>query len=197
MSLLRLLTAGKSLVGLKDTASRYNVASRGSLPQFSPKKNPFRASTRAEFNPGAQPEAQAEANSVERTAEDPLTPAPTAVPVLAPPPAALPASVPPSKPADKARAHSLWAALLPWRRSKVEKPGIPRFIKPMVQGELSLDTVKVVRNDLSDTDLEIVPARRPGAIPKPAPVRQAEPGAASMAEGWGEVAGRAVVAGKP
>lgn len=28
-----------------------------------------------------------------------------------------------------------------------------------VQGELSLDGVKVVRNDLSDADLEIVPAK--------------------------------------
>jgi hypothetical protein len=30
-----------------------------------------------------------------------------------------------------------------------------------VQGELSLDLVKVVRNDLSDTDLEIVPVKAP------------------------------------
>lgn len=194
MSLLRLLTAGKSLVGLKDTASRYNVARTGSLPQFSPKKNPFRASTRPEFNPGAQPEAQAAANSVERTAEDPLTPAPTAVPVVAPSSPVIPVSAAPSNRADKPKSPSPWAALLSWRRRKAEKPGVPKFSKPMIQGELSLDSVKVVRNDLSDTDLEIVPARPAAAIPQPNPAGQPEPGPA--ADGWGEGVGRAVGAGK-
>lgn len=196
MSLLRLLTAGKSLVGLKDTASRYNVARTGSLPQFSPKKNPFRASTRPEFNPGAQAEAQAAASSVERTAEDPLTPAPAAVPVVEQSTPVIPASVAPSNQVDQAKAPSLWSALLPWRRRKVEKRRVAGFAKPMVQGELSLDTVKVVRNDLSDTDLEIVPARPPVAIPRPNPVSQAEPGAALATDGWGEGAGRTVGAGK-
>jgi hypothetical protein len=36
------------------------------------------------------------------------------------------------------------------------KPGGP----PVVQGELSLDKVKVVRNDLSDSDLELVAASK-------------------------------------
>ena len=43
--------------------------------------------------------------------------------------------------------------------SAIGKPklaGIPRFGKPAVQGELSLDRVKVVRNDLSHADLEVV-----------------------------------------
>jgi hypothetical protein len=31
--------------------------------------------------------------------------------------------------------------------------------KPLVQGELSLGRVKVVRNDLSDSDLEVVEAK--------------------------------------
>ncbi len=44
MSLLRLLTAGKSLVGLGDYQSRY-VARDGLLPKFGSKKNPFRATT--------------------------------------------------------------------------------------------------------------------------------------------------------
>ena len=41
-------------------------------------------------------------------------------------------------------------------RVKAAKPAIPRFTKPPVQGELSLDKIKVVRNDLSDADLEVV-----------------------------------------
>lgn len=43
--------------------------------------------------------------------------------------------------------------------SAIGKPrlqGIPHFGKPVVQGELSLDRVKVVRNDLSHADLEVV-----------------------------------------
>lgn len=35
--------------------------------------------------------------------------------------------------------------------------------RPAVQGELSLDKVKVVRNDLSDSDLELVAASTPAA----------------------------------
>jgi len=46
--------------------------------------------------------------------------------------------------------------------SAIGKPrlaGIPRLGKPAVQGELSLDRVKVVRNDLTHADLEVVPLR--------------------------------------
>jgi hypothetical protein len=44
-------------------------------------------------------------------------------------------------------------------------PAIPRSAKPPVQGELSLDRIKVVRNDLSDADLEVVAAKRPVLAP--------------------------------
>jgi len=48
------------------------------------------------------------------------------------------------------------------RAPKRGKPAIQEFPKAPVQPELSLAAVKVVRNDLSDTDLELVPARTPG-----------------------------------
>jgi hypothetical protein len=38
--------------------------------------------------------------------------------------------------------------------------GIPRFGRATVQGELSLDRVRVVRNDLAHADLEVVRAGR-------------------------------------
>ena len=195
MSLLRLLTTGKSLVGLKDTASRYNVARSGKLPHFSAKQNPFRASTRPEFNPSAQQKAQAAANSVERTAEDPLTPAPMVVPVVEPP-LPKPVSATPSNKTDRAKSLPRWAALLPWRWPKAGKPGLAKCTKPMVQGELSLDSVRVVRNDLSDTDLEIVPARQPEAIAQSDQVHRTKLDAALAADRWDEVAGRALGAGK-
>jgi len=40
-------------------------------------------------------------------------------------------------------------------------PSMPRFGKPPVQGELSLDKVKVVRGDLTHADLEVVQSGRP------------------------------------
>jgi hypothetical protein len=33
--------------------------------------------------------------------------------------------------------------------------------KPQAQGELALEKIKVARNDLSDADLEVVPAKLP------------------------------------
>lgn len=39
------------------------------------------------------------------------------------------------------------------------RPVLAKTRRPLIQGELSLDTVKVVRNDLSDADLELVPGQ--------------------------------------
>jgi hypothetical protein len=44
-------------------------------------------------------------------------------------------------------------------RRKEPQSVIPRFGKPAIQGELSLDNVKVIRNDLEESDLEIVTAQ--------------------------------------
>jgi hypothetical protein len=46
------------------------------------------------------------------------------------------------------------------RERKLAKPASPAFPKTSaVQVELSLDRVKVIRNDLTDADLEVVPAK--------------------------------------
>jgi hypothetical protein len=47
-------------------------------------------------------------------------------------------------------------------KNPFSRKGAPRQAAP-VQGELSLDTLKVVRNDLSDADLEIIRAAEPVA----------------------------------
>src|SRR6266853_281349 len=61
-------------------------------------------------------------------------------------------------------ARSIWKgwvesikARLPRRSTKRAQITTPHSAKPLVQPELSLDKVQVVRNDLSDTDLEVVP----------------------------------------
>src|ERR1019366_622798 len=57
-------------------------------------------------------------------------------------------------------------------RVKAAKPAIPRFPKPPVQGELSLDKIKVMRNDLSDADLEVISGRAPTAPASTEPALQ-------------------------
>lgn len=45
------------------------------------------------------------------------------------------------------------------RKSPEIRPSVPRFDKKPVQGELSLENIKVMRNDLSDADVEVVPKK--------------------------------------
>ena len=60
---------------------------------------------------------------------------------------------------DKLKFISIKLAGLFRRREQPEpKPLFPRFGKSVVQAELSLDSIKVVRNTLEDSDLEIVTA---------------------------------------
>lgn len=155
MSLLRLLTTGKSLVGVKDTESRYRVTGERLLPQFGSAKNPFSSPGKSEpALPAAGPAATQVGNGVSaggafRSASVERAPV-----------------VPRGALRSKAAAllsgwKSRIGGLLPRPRAAAVKPAIPRFTKPAVQGELSLDKIKVVRNDLSDADLEVVPAKAP------------------------------------
>lgn len=209
MSLLRLLTAGKSLVGIRDNPSRY-VTRRGMLPKFGSKRNPFRAT--------AMPDSRNTSDSSQPAQElkpqfDP-PPMPLESAGQVPPtsnvegiPAAIqPATVSESTPrevkgsggAKVERAASRmdmsfdWSKMLFWRRPKPVRQAVPRFSKPMVQGELSLEGVRVVRNDLSDSDLEIIRvAPAPVVQPAAAPV-----GRDQSESAWGRVTGRLFGAGK-
>ena len=64
MSLMRLLSAGKSLVGAKDQGGRYRMGNPGLLPKFGSEKNPFNAERKSgmgndegESRPAEQPSA--------------------------------------------------------------------------------------------------------------------------------------------
>ena len=81
-------------------------------------------------------------------------------------------------------------------RPKAVKPAIPRFTKPAVQGELSLDRIKVVRNDLSDADLEVVPAKAPSAVASPGPASLLERKDGPAESGWGRATATLFGAGK-
>ena len=150
MSLLRLLTAGRSLIGLKEPA-RYREAGPRALPKFVGKQQPFGATSGSAV--AAEPGASASSSTV-----------------------------PVSEISAKPRWFSRWTAR--WQRPNTSV--IPRFSKPLVQGELSLDRVKVMRNDLSDSDLEVVPAgtsvMSASAKQRPGKAESAEPSGATTPE---------------
>jgi hypothetical protein len=169
MSLLRLLTSGKSLVGVRDTETRYRLTTQRLLPQFGSAKNPFSSGGTAEQAPAA-------------AVYQPTEPCEVA-----------------NRASIRNPARELWrrsAALLGgWKAKlsglgarpprKAAKSAIPQFPKPAVQGELSLDRIRVVRNDFSDGDVEIVPAN-----PRSASARQAVEPTGDVQGAW--VAGAAL-----
>jgi hypothetical protein len=179
MSLIRLLTTGRSLVNIRDGDSRYQVTSQRLLPHFGARENPFRSSGKAEPTPTARCSPQAHTPKV-------APPAMRATPALGGEPKAAPKHRLADRTASvSSKLRSLIAVLRRWtatildgckaklarlfarRRSKAAKSAIPRFDKPPVQTELSLDKIKVLRNDLSDADLEVVPAKAPATPTAP------------------------------
>lgn len=179
MSMMKLLSAGRSLVDLKKTGSPYRMNDRFQLPKFGGEKNPF--STPVKKDPPApaintppaksQQDQQVEAKTpgtLKETKRIPLAAAQLKQTRRLPFAAArhgAPAGEK-KKPILKGILQKLGGWLkklnaLAWEMypGQKSKPAIPRFDKPATQGELSLDNVKVVRNDLNDSDLEIAPAK--------------------------------------
>jgi hypothetical protein len=171
MSLLRLLTAGKTLIGLKRPESRYQLPGARALPTFGSKKNPFRATVfpdkaeLAEPNedsgaPGTAPESPQERASALPSKDTTGDSSPTATETVQ-------EAKEHSKGQAPSRRTSAIGAFLLWRRAKKTNTQGGHKGRPLVQAELSLETVKVVRNDLSESDLEVVRvARKPAAAEK-------------------------------
>jgi hypothetical protein len=253
MSMMRLLSSGKSWVGLKDSGIRYRMTNPKAMPKFGSEKNLFRATAKAPppeaisirsvtlgacLDYGAQasdvPRSEGRFERAEETGGDgsssrnvPCESVGTSRPhpfIESAPSQGQPerAEKPLSSSSFVKSTAEDWPALSPFpagrdgergsaskgiglgkrigqasaavfgsartvlfgavaRLSKVNllkagRRGSPArartepgaFTKAPVQGELSLDRIKVVRNDLSDADLEIVPAR-----PKPVEVEAA------------------------
>jgi hypothetical protein len=208
MSLLRLLTTGKSLVGLRDAESRYRLTHQRLLPQFGPTRNPFSTSRKSEQ---IQTEARlpGDVDGEDNPGEG------RGIPISCETAAAAPRSEGQDRAAATvAGGHGFTetlrlraAALVSGSKKKLiglferayvkpVKPAFPRFTKQPVQGELSLDKIKVVRNDLSDADLEVVPARGPAAPASSGPaLRTGERGEAAESK-WGRVTAGFFGAGK-
>ena len=141
MNFGKLLAAGKSVVN-GNGAVEYRENKQALLPKFSSPKNPFVHSSKP------SPEAAA-AQAENKTAPATVKPRPQ------PPISAAPKSL------------VAWTSRLNpasvWRSPKVEAEN---FARPEIQAELSLDTVKVVHNDLSDADVGVVPIKS-RAMPAP------------------------------
>ncbi len=132
MNLGKLLGAGKSFFG-----GRGNVAYRENknvyLPKFNSDKNPF-AGKKESSEETAKPAATAKVSRLVSASSGPA-PAQTS--------------------ARPTRALAWTDRLNPFRPSE---PVAPLMVNA-VQTELSLDAVKVIHNDLSDADIEVVPVK--------------------------------------
>jgi hypothetical protein len=186
MSLLRLLSAGKSLMGVKDSDSPYRMTTQNLLPKFGSAKNPFAPTPKSEplpYLPDIVPVPASESPSSEPAHLEtiPLFEPKTAQPATrARVTEADPAMIPPKEKAKPARqaddlptvvskqkpvVQAKWAVKInPFShllkgRSSIKKPVNPKTARSPVQAELSLEKVKVVRNELHDSDLELIPMR--------------------------------------
>jgi len=197
MSLGKLLTTGKSLVGLSHANSRYNLQ-KGALPKFESTKNPFASKAHAE--PAEREPQLPKLSSVESAAasekpdrlstlgaliadrEASVAATRNSQPAQSPQPAEPVRAAEPAKVAAPVDGWLKKINPMVWfnRKPAEPKPVIPRFSKPHapVQGELSLDNIKVMRNDLSEADVEVVPAKARAPKVVAAPVPQASAAAA-------------------
>ena len=142
MNFGKLLAAGKSWVG-GNGIGRYQMRDGLALPKFISPRNPFKR------------ESVAEPESPPRAAAAPAVIIETAVADVVPPAKKISLSVRVGDGLQRALLfcldHNPFSAI-----GKPRLPQMPRFGKPTVQGELSLDKVKVVRSDLTHADLEVV-----------------------------------------
>jgi hypothetical protein len=213
MSLMRLLSSGRSWVGLKES-TRYVMTDPRAMPKFGSDKNPFLSASKKP-DPVRMPEppgsdkVAAEVNHApykhfwnrQQKVENPKgIPAQspglrgTSYPGITDQTAStlkglrhrgrialvLLAKCAPSRllsiaihsgrnlPQGTVLIFRRLNSLVPRRHSRPRTAAIASFARGPLQGELSLDKIKVVRNDLSDVDLEVV--RRSEKSPAAAPL---------------------------
>jgi hypothetical protein len=142
MNLGKLLGSGKSFFGGKGTVT-YRENKQVYLPTFNTDRNPFAPKV---VEP--QPEAPASAPIAPEIIKPQRVSAPVSAPAVAGP----------------VRATNWAEKLNPFRNAKptAAAPPVPM---PNLQSEFSLNGVKVVHNDLSDADVEVVPMKSRSATP--------------------------------
>ena len=138
MNLGKLLVAGKSIINGRADVS-YRANKHVYLPKFGLVQNPFKSPPGTE---PAKPEAATMAAPIQK-AVAPVAAKTQKLPALAPKPV---------------RATTWASKLNPISMLRGPAPA-PQNTPDPVQSELSLDSVKVVHNDLSDADVEVVPIK--------------------------------------
>jgi hypothetical protein len=180
MNLMRLLTAGRSLKGGEFGSGKYKFPQQTFLPKF--------AST---VRPSTTPLVQTKKAKSEMPSffEEPMVPTPKispAMPMRAPSAVAAQTAmeqtqkIPKGKilnrveePAGTSRKFSFVARIIDWfknRISSLKKVLFPPRSKRKtssapVQAEWSLEKVTVVRNDLNESDIEIIAPKAPVSAP--------------------------------
>jgi hypothetical protein len=165
MKLGTLLAAGKSLALGRRGESPYRANKQFYLPKFSSPKNPFTAPAEtATENTEAVPAGKKVAAKTQKL---------PALPVAANDPAA--AVKKPAGPFKKPGRSLKWMSRLnPFASGSAFAAAGGKNAKIPMQAELSLDAVKVLRNDLSDVDVEVVPLKSRPAKDAPVPDREPE-----------------------
>jgi hypothetical protein len=187
MSLMQLLSVGRSLCGIRDEPSRYKMTQDNLLPKFgSPKELGKNDAVQHPVRSARLDSAKHEMASSLGHEEAKLTHA------LAPEDksGSQANSAPPVKRPKQAFPLGRWT--LP-KNPFAGKSALHEQAKGPVQCELSIDAVKVVRNDLSDADLEVIASLKPLA---PLPAKKSRDGLESIALAWGRITARILGVGR-
>jgi hypothetical protein len=158
MSLMHLLSVGQSLKEGKDQPSPYKMRDANRLPKFDRNGRAARPTVEQPVRQQSFLVDLAERRQREAAAASSDTPAPAVI-------------VPAAAPAPVRRPQSFLGRLKPWGKRPPAKDSL-------VQSELLLDAVKVVRNDLTESDFELVP------LNPPEPAGKAAPPSARARAGW-------------
>jgi hypothetical protein len=180
MNLGKLLAAGKSIMN-GHSEVYYRACKQGYLPKFGSPKNPFKTEP-------AQPEPEPAGKETEKSTVIAAPLAPRAVRAAEP---AIAVAAPvanvtviakeiPPLPALREKKKTNWASKLSpaaiFHRGPVRSEASPAAASGKTslatQEELSLDSVKVVHNDLSDVDVEVVPIKSRPAPAGPQPAKK-------------------------
>jgi len=171
--LLRLLTTGKSLVGLKDDGNRYRLPRHRQLPKFGVTPNPFQRP-----GEGEKMQPMPETGKLDGQGASAKQPAAGKLPGIVGKPVTWTTKSLSSvnsaagKVAEAQAPRPTLARIGSWfgrEGKRGPSNGVP--VQGPVQYELSLDRVQVVRNDLNDTDLELVTPSGKGRVVAASPER--------------------------
>ena len=208
MSLIRFLTTGSSLRGIKDRRSPYKMVQQNLLPKFGAEKAEEKApapqptpapQALAVSRPVVRPKRGQQTRERMRMSESGADPKNDAPEGLKPGPqspdkvqASAAEGVAKKTPVETTGTGGIFRRWAQMKNPFRAKPVVRKAVAP-VQPELRLESIKVVRNDLSEADIEIVPRAAAKELEPPVSGR-ATPQSSRVA--WQRIATRLFGAGR-